>query len=481
MMQKVVIRALLVVVLLLATAPVVAGATPTTKKGAIDQLILDQLAAGGRANLFVKMASDAPLGAAERISNRNERLNYVHDTLVAHAAATQKAITRYLSGRGVRYESFWINNSLYVYGADLALVRALARRGDVAYLHGDHDLPLVAPVEVKASPDEVAGVEWGIQLINADDVWAAGNTGQGIVVASVDTGVRYTHEALRNQYRGNNGDGSYTHDYNWFDPDKVYGQPTDNNGHGTHTMGTMAGGDAGGPLINDVGVAPGARWIASQGCDTNSCSDFDLIGSAQWIACPTKTDGSNPDCTKAPDIVNNSWGGGGGDPWYQSYVNAWHAAGIIPVFSAGNNGSGCSTMGSPGDYSNVIGVGAVDRNDVLADFSSKGPGRFRPLKPDMVAPGDSVRSSYNSNDSSYAVLSGTSMAAPHMVGTIALYLSAHPGANIIQVYNALRTTTSQALGNPPGPDACGGRNYTVYPNAIYGWGRIDAAAAVLTP
>jgi subtilisin family serine protease len=336
-------------------------------------------------------------------------------------------------------------------------------------------VPLVEPVR-RAPSEAPEAVEWGIDKINANDVWPSGNTGQGIVVANVDTGVRYTHDAIDDQYRGNTG-GGFNHDYDWWDPDGVYSAPQDNNDHGTHTMGTMVGGDGLGAFTNDIGVAPGAKWIAAQGCDSSSCSDFDLTSSAQWIACPTEVDGSNPNCSMAPDVVNNSWGGGGGDSWYQSYVNSWHAAGIIPVFSAGNNGSSCNSMGSPGDYRNVFGVGATTINDVLASFSSKGPGVFRQLKPDMVAPGENVRSSIANSDTSYANFSGTSMAAPHLAGTIALMLNENPSATMVDLYFALANTASQNLGAPPGPDSCV-RPYNVYPNPIHGFGQIDAAAAV---
>jgi subtilisin family serine protease len=487
MRKNMTVRVILILGLLLVLLPAAAGAAPkdvpVAGAGTIDQFALDQLAANGRANVFVKLASDADLSAAEGVAGRVARRQYVYDTLTAHAASSQKALTAYLDGRGVRYQSFWINNSLYLYDVDLALVRAVARRADVAYIRGDSSVPLIAPVSQEPSPDLVAAIEWGVMKINADDVWLTGNTGQGIVVANNDTGVRYTHEAVNAQYRGNNGGGNYSHDYNWWDPQSgnpgsQTPAPVDNNGHGTHTMGTMVGGDASGPLVNDVGVAPGAKWIAAKGCASSSCSNFDLISSAQWLACPTDLNGQNPICSMAPDVVNNSWGGGGGDPWYNSYVNSWISAGIIPVFSAGNSGPSCATMGSPGDYKQVIGVGATNINDVLASFSSRGPGSFRVLKPDFVAPGENVRSSYNTSDTSYANLSGTSMAAPHTVGTIALMLHANPSASLIQIYNALRTTTFQGLGNPPNPDSCSGRDYTVYPNFHYGWGRIDAAAAV---
>lgn len=464
------IPALLLVVVLVAAFAV--SPTPALGASTVDDLISQELDAKGSADIFVKMASDANLDAAEGIANKVDRRQFVYDTLTAHAAAAQADITRYLDSRGVSYDVYWINNSLFVHNADRALVRELARRGDVAYLRGNHQVPLHVPVAIQAA--DAAGptaIEWGVDMVNAPDVWGQGNTGQGIVVANIDTGVRWTHQALDGQYRGAGG----SHDYNWWDPDLVYAAPTDNNGHGTHTMGTMVGDDGG---ANQIGVAPGARWIAAQGCDGVFCTDSDLISSAQWIACPTRVNGTDPNCAMAPDVVNNSWGGSGGNSWYQSYTDSWVSAGIIPVFSAGNSGPSCSTTGSPGDYRKVIGVGAVDINKALAYFSSKGPGAFKPLKPDVVAPGQNVRSSYNSNDSSYASLSGTSMAAPHVAGAVALLLADSPGSSLKDIILALYGTTDQALPAPQNsPNNCGGRDYFVYPNPIYGRGLIDALGA----
>jgi len=460
------------VVVLAASAflPTSAATDGPDAAGKVDPLVLAQLTTGGRTNVFAKMAGEANLDGAGGITDRVARLNHVHDALTAQAASSQKAITAFLDGRGIRYMSFWINNSVYIYAADRALVNALAARSDVTYVRADHEVPLHVPVSIREA-DAPQGIEWGISMIKADDVWALGNRGAGVVVASVDTGVRWTHTALVNQYRGGPG----AHDYNWWDPDHAFVVPTDNNGHGTHTMGTMVGDDGG---ANQVGVAPEAQWIAAQGCDGITCSDFDLTSSAQFLTCPTRVDGTNPDCSKAPHVINNSWGGGGGDAWYKPFTDAWGAAGIMPVFSIGNSGPFCNTAGSPGDYKFVIGVGAVNINSVLASFSSKGPGVFRPLKPDFVAPGDGVRSSYNTSDTAYAVLSGTSMAAPHMSGMVALMISDTPTAALIDLYVAARDTAVQGLPNPPNPDTCGGRPYTVYPNFHYGHGRIDALAAV---
>jgi subtilisin family serine protease len=447
----------------------------------VDSLVLDQLRSQGHADIFVKMSSTASLDDADSYGSKAARAQHVYDTLTAHADLTQQGLRRYLDQQAISYQVYWINNSIFIRGASRDLVNALAARSDVALIRGNRTLHLDVMGPSK-SVDGTNAIEWNVSQLRSPDVWAAGNTGQGVVVASVDTGVRYTHTALVNQYRGNNGNGTFTHDYNWFDPSHVCSPtgatPCDNNEHGTHTMGTMVGGDGPGPFTNDVGNAPGAKWMAAKGCETNSCSENALIASAQFIACPTKTDGTAPDCSKAPDVVNNSWGGGPGDPWYRDYVNAWRAAGIIPVFSIGNSGSNCNTADSPGDYPNVIGVGAVTINQVLASYSSKGPGTFRRLKPDFVAGGDNVRSSINTSDTAYGNLSGTSMAAPGVTGSVALYLHDHPGATFGQIYSAFRGTTDQSLGNPPNPDTCGNRDYTLYPNFIYGYGEVDIAAAL---
>jgi len=464
-------------VLLLSLTLSVAG-TVATAGDIVDEQLLKDYAVRDSADIFVKMADDADLSMADTITERVSRVQYVYDALTSHAEASQAALQAYLDSQGVEYQTFWINNSLYIPNASRALAEALSDRPDVAYIRGDYKQYLDLPVERLGDDNVIHAVEWGVNKIRAPEVWAAGYTGEGVVVANIDTGVRYTHEALNQHYRGKLAGGSYNHNYNWFDPTGTYpSAPGDNNGHGTHTMGTMVGGDGPGSFSNDIGVAPGAKWIAAKGCESSSCSDLALIRAAQWIACPRDLNGKNPDCSKAPDIVNNSWGGGGGENWYESYVKSWVKAGILPVFSIGNNGPNCYTAGSPGDYRYSFGVGATDSSDVLAWFSSKGPGLFKALKPDVTAPGANVRSSVNTSDTAYAYYSGTSMAAPHVAGAAALLLSKRPSLSVIQLYKALTKTAVQGLGNPPDPDTCGGRAYTKYPNAIYGYGRIDVKAA----
>jgi subtilisin family serine protease len=244
-------------------------------------------------------------------------------------------------------------------------------------------------------------------------------------------------------------------------------------------MGIAVGGDGLGPQVNDIGVAPGARWIAAKGCDEVTCSQASLVSAAQWVACPTRVDGTAPDCTKAPDIVDNGWGGAGGDPWFSSFVNAWRAAGIIATFSVGASGPNCRTIGSPGDYPGVVGVGATNMNDALESFSGHGPGSFRPIKPDIVAPGESIRSASNTSDTAYVIYSGTSMANSHVSGTLALELAAKPSATYSDAYRALVVGAERHLPQPPGPLSCASRAYDMYPSFMYGWGRVDAQGAVI--
>ena len=290
--------------------------------------------------------------------------------------------------------------------------------------------------------------------------------------AASTQGAEYTHSALVRQYRGNLGGGNFDHNYNWWDPSNVCptGAPCDNNDHGTHTMGTMVG-DDGDPGPNQVGVAPHARWITAKGCETNNCSDFALLSSAQWILAPTDLDGNNPRPDLAPDIVNNSWGGGPNNPWFHQATSAWVAAGIFPAFSNGNAGPGCGTAGSPGDYDNTYAAGAFDINHSIAGFSSRGPSAFDGgTKPNISAPGVNVRSSVPGN--TYAAFNGTSMASPHVAATVALMWSAAPalrgdiaGTEAILNQTAIDTSDLQ----------CGG---TAGNNNVWGEGRLDALAAV---
>ena len=331
------------------------------------------------------------------------------------------------------------------------------------------------PEPTPATPEgEIDAVEWNVARINAPQVWATFNVrGEGIVVANIDTGVQYNHTALVTQYRGSLGGGVFDHNYNWFDPSLICGNPSlvpcDNNGHGTHTMGSMVGDDG---AANQIGVAPRARFIMAKGCESNSSSSSALLASAQWILAPTNLSGQNPRPDLRPHVVNNSWGGGGGDPWYQASVQVWIASGIFPAFSNGNSGPSCNTSGSPGDYVVSYSSGAFDINNAIASFSSRGPAApvFGGIKPNIAAPGVSVRSSVPTN--SYSSFSGTSMASPHTAAAVALMWSAAPA--LVGDIAATRALLDQTAIDTSDLQ-CGG---TAADNNVWGEGRLDAFAAV---
>jgi bacillopeptidase F len=312
-----------------------------------------------------------------------------------------------------------------------------------------------------------ATAEWNIIQINADDVWTQhGITGTGVLVASIDSGVQYNHPALVNQYAGNTGSG-FDHSFHWYDATTAgaAGTPYDDNGHGTHTMGTIAGGDGPGPFADDIGVAPGANWISVKAFSAAGTGlTGDIHAAFEWILapCPAGVQPGNPGCdpAKAPAVVNNSWGNDNGAyTEFLADVQALRAAGIWPEFSAGNNGSGAGTIGSPGSFAESFATGATDSNDLIASFSSRGPSPLtNEIKPDVVAPGVGVRSSVPGGG--YNSFNGTSMASPHSTGLAALMLSAAPNLDLDAIENIMRDTAVD-LG-PPGPDM------------DYGYGRIDA-------
>ncbi len=453
------------------------------------QLLADfQATPDRRADFLIYLRDQADLSAASQINGWAERGRYVYQTLVDHAARSQHDLRGQLAARGLMAHPLWIVNAIQVHGT-LADAQALSTRADVALVRANHIASLPQPEQMgTASADRCNPAQpgdlicWNIHQINADRVWRDfGITGQGIVVANIDTGVRFDHPALAANYRGALGNGSYDHNYSWFDPLGQLSAPQDDSGHGTHTMGTIVASGAGGAPA--VGVAPGARWIAAQGCNSYACSESDLIGAAQWILAPTRLDGGQPRPDLRPMIVNNSWAGTGGSDWYAGYTTAWRAAGIFPVFAAGNAGGlakqVCGSIESPGDYADVVAVGATDQNDAIAGFSLLGPALDGRRKPDFVAPGSytgsglGVLSTFPGEGASYQLLRGTSMAAPHVAGMVALLWSANP--TLIGDYDAtyaLIRDSAHALSDTRCGDAPDG------PNNIYGYGRIDAYNAV---
>jgi subtilisin family serine protease len=305
--------------------------------------------------------------------------------------------------------------------------------------------------------------EWGIDQIQTEQAWAAlGSQGQGAVIGVIDTGARHTHTLISANYLG----GTRA----WYNP---YGRtqfPGDGHGHGTHVTGTTAG--SGG-----IGVAPGAKWISCKGLqDNGSGTNAGLIACGEFIACPHDYQGNNEDCTQAPDVSSNSWGGSGGQTWYDGVIRAWHAAGVIPVFASGNSGPSCRTQLSPGDSADVIGVGATTSTDAIASFSSRGPASSGAQKPQISAPGNQVRSAGHTSDTAFATMSGTSMATPHVAGLVALLRSGNPNLSYQQIKSNLQDNADRNL--QFAGQVCDGVSDSTWPNYTFGYGRINALRSV---
>ncbi|MCG6963696.1 MAG: S8 family serine peptidase, partial [Acidobacteria bacterium] len=418
-----------------------------------------------------------------------ERGTYVFDTLLSTAQRSQAPLRGWLDKHGVWYRPYYIVNAILVRG-DRALVETLAKRKDVLRLEGNPHVynPMPLPGPSSAEPN---GVEWNITRTHAPDVWAMGFTGQGVVVGGQDTGVDWTHPALIDHYRGWNGS-TADHDYNWHDAiHESVGNPCGNDspapcddyGHGTHTMGTVVGDDGG---SNQIGMAPGAKFIACRNMDDGDGTPARYLECFQFFLAPYPVGGTpaEGDPSKAPDVTNNSWGcpTSEGCSWdtLKAAVEAQQAAGIMTVVSAGNSGPSCGTVSDPpAIYDASYSVGATNSADGLASFSSRGPavanlGNPNLMKPDIVAPGVSIRSCLPGG--TYASWQGTSMAGPHIAGAVALIWSALPSLKNDQTATE-DLINSSALPLSSVVEGCGG-DYVNGPNNSWGHGLVDVKQAL---
>jgi serine protease AprX len=463
-----------------------AAAKPAGRPRNVASEVWEATAGGEETEFLLVLAEQADLAGAARLGGREERISFVYEELKAVAERSQGDLRAELDRARVSYQSFYIVNMLAVEG-DRALVSRLADRSDVQKVVANPRVRQILP------PSESTGrqrgpltVEWGVGRVNADDLWAQGYTGQGVVVGGQDTGYDWDHPALINQYRGYNGI-TATHDYNWHDAIHSGGGvcgadspvPCDDGDHGTHTMGTIVGADD----DNQIGVAPGAKWIGCRNMDRGVGTPTTYAECFQFFLAPYPVGGdpfSDGDPSKAPHVINNSWTcpPSEGCSWstLRAIVENVRAAGILVVASAGNGGSACSTISDPpAIYGASFTVGATDSGDNIAGFSSRGPvviDYSQRLKPDVSAPGVAVRSCVPGT--SYSSKSGTSMAGPHVVGTAALLWSAQP---CLIGDMAVTEWIIEQSARPVTSTACGG-DASGRPNNVYGWGIVDALAAV---
>jgi serine protease AprX len=466
----------------------------------LDPRLFAGKAAGEPASFLVVMREQADLSGAEAFREKAEKGRFVFEALRAQAETAQAPLRAALDAAGIRYHSFYLVNMIEVEG-DRSLAEELASRDDVSTLAPNPEVRLepepvieresgALPSASTLTPAAASAVEPNIAKVGAPSVWSRGFTGQGIVVGMADTGTAWEHPVLKSHYRGFNGT-AVSHDYNWHDaihnatPANPCGSdapaPCDDNSHGTATASLAVGDDGAG---NQLGMAPGARFISCRNMDQGAGTPARYTECFQFFLAPTDHNGGNPRPDLAAHVINNSWGcpqsEGCTDPLVlEAVIENVRSAGIVVVVSAGNGGPLCSTISDvPAFYDASFSIGATTLTDTIASFSSRGPitadGSNR-LKPDICAPGQGLRVALPP-DSYGSGFSGTSGSAPEVAGAVALLWSAAP-----QLIGQVAATTS-VLERTAVPltstQDCGGFSGASVPNPVFGWGRLDVAAAV---
>lgn len=474
-------------------------------KQKIDTRLLERVQNGQKAEFLIILKEQADVSYANQLRRKEDKGRYVYETLYNLAKNTQEPVKKALDALGTPWRSFWIVNGFWSIGS-LNVIEQIARMPEVERLDDNPVIPLsVEPRDAtEVIPDRtLTPNSWGLTKINADDVWLLGYKGAGVVVAGEDTGYEWQHPALIDKYRG--WDGSVAdHNYNWHDAihSLINGStpnscginlrhPCDDDGHGTHTMGTMAGSAS---ESNVVGVAPEANWIGCRNMEEGDGTPATYIECFEWFIAPTDTLNGSPNPAMAPHVINNSWScpasegcNSGNYITMDTAIQHVRASGILVVVSAGNSGSGCSTVNAPpAIYSSAFVVGATTNvtNDAIALYSSRGPVNVYGTlsKPDIAAPGSGINSctgtDNNAGTYTYVSLNGTSMAGPHVAGVAALIMSARPDLKGQVATLELIMKNSAIPRYPTSGQLCGGNTTSSYPNNVYGYGRVDALAAV---
>jgi subtilisin family serine protease len=378
---------------------------------------------------------------------------------VSQTPTMQKLFQAKESGLPIKAESLWLFNAAIMH-VPASQLKELAQNEDIISITANRQVHLLDQ-DMGAAVGSGSGYTYGLEKINLPALRAKAPTltGQGVRVGILDTGIDATHPDLKDRVMTFK--------------DFVGNQttPYDDNSHGTHVAGTISGGNASGTTI---GVAPGVKLIIGKVFSGSGSAGMDeLLKAMQWIADP---DG-NPATNDYPQIVSNSWGGGdpspGQDPMDDPFCKAiagWVKVGILPVFAAGNSGPGSGSVNVPGACPQSMTVGATDKNDQIASFSSRGPAKWKSVsvvKPTISAPGVHVISSVPGGG--YKAFDGTSMATPHAAGLAALVIQAVPNITVENIQKLIVAGATH-LGTADDSD----------PNNTYGAGRIDAFNTIKT-
>jgi subtilisin family serine protease len=451
---------------------------------------------------IILLKNQADLSESKYLNSKTEKGRLAYHKLVSAASSSQKNVLEILRTNTFTYQSFFVVNAVRAI-IDEKTLKLISELSEVAVILPNVEIKSDFPV----SNDEIASktlplAEWGLYSINAHRLWELGIKGQGVTVAGQDTGYDWQHPAIINQYRGYSSSGSADHNYNWHDA--IHGMhplntdtlnpcgfnalaPCDDGSHGTHTVGTMVGDDGNG---NAIGVAPSAKWIGCRNMERGWGLPSTYIECFEWFLAPTDLNSGNPNTDLSPHVINNSWSCPTEEGCNPSNFEAMRIAvknlrdaGIVVVVSAGNSGPACSSVNTPAAmFEESFSVGAIRVDDTLANFSSRGPvtidSSYR-IKPNVVAPGVSVRSSVPG--ANYSSSSGTSMAGPHVAGAVALLISAAPElAGKVDLIEEILEQTAQPLFHS---QECGGLNGNDRPNNTVGWGKIDLwkALSVVRP
>lgn len=390
----------------------------------------------------------SPSEVEYHLKKRSVEIQWNLRQLVDQVASTSGDI------RSIKY--FWAANAMMA-EASHEMIYELAQLPEVSQILYDRFVRLsFAQGEILGEREYTYGLEkMGVPQLRAEN---PNMMGEGVLVGILDTGIDANHPELKGKVVA------------WKDFINDKPEPYDDNAHGTHVAGTIAGEGVGGVQI---GVAPRAKLVIGKMLSGRGGGRLSqILRSMEWIANPDRSLAGN----LRPRVVNNSWGGPMSDdlrtdPFAQAVIN-WVQLEIFPAFAAGNEGPSAGTVGSPGGLPAAFAVGATDESDNIARFSSRGPvvvidvdGQRKTItKPEVSAPGANVLSSIPGGG--YDSFNGTSMATPHVTGAVALIYQANPELKVLDVMRILMSSAVD-LGAE-------GRDN------VFGAGRVDLPRAIET-